>query len=146
MTSHHKIAADLLEATGSSRTTVRLIDHADNLLLMAEVCAPGVESMGEGPQIDPRQFPTYLYLEEQQKPLIQDDCKNAEVLPPPSLTDHYDVAAQMLAPVMIDDAFRGTVSVHQQGHTRRWSETDKQALDQARREVEESVRVYGVTS
>ena len=144
MTHHYDIASKLLQATSSSRTTVRLIDQEENLLLVAEVCAPGVASMGEGPQIDPRQFPTYLYLEEQQRPLIQNDCKNAEVQPPPSLTDHYDVAAQMLAPVMVDGTFRGTVSVHQQGHTRSWSGQDLEALDSARKEVEADVRKFGV--
>lgn len=146
MRSHEKIASELLEATKSSRTTVRLLDDEDHLLLVAEVCAPGVESMGQGPQIDPRQFPTYQYLEEQQKLLIQEDCRNTDVPPPPSLTDHYDVAAQMLAPVMIDEVFRGTVSVHQQGHTRSWSEQDMEALAQARKEVEAAVSEFGVAS
>lgn len=146
MMSHTRIASELLEATKSSRTTVRLLDAEDHLLLVAEVCAPGVELMGEGPQIDPRQFPTYQYLEQHQDLLIQEDCKNADVQPPPSLTDHYGVAAQMLAPVMIDGVFRGTVSVHQQGHTRTWTDQDRAALVKAREDVESDVQISGVTS
>lgn len=134
-----KIAAQLLAATTASRTTVRILDDQDQLQLVAEVCAPGVGAMGDGPQIDPRQFATYRYLEQRRELLIQDDCRDTDVAPPPSLIDYHGVASQMLAPIVVHDRFRGTISVHHQGQPRHWSREEITSLENARHDAESAM-------
>lgn len=129
----------LLDATASSRTTVRLIDEDGDLVLMAESLAPGVPSMVTGPSVDPRLHETYVYLEREREPLIQADCRTAAIRPPGSLIEHYRVLAQMLAPVVAGGDFRGTISVHLMDRTRRWSQEDVDALCEARRELERAL-------
>lgn len=131
-----RIAAQLLAATTASRTTVRILDYQDQLQLVAEVCASGVGSMGDGPQIDPRQFATYRYLEQRRELLVQDDCRDTDIAPPPSLVDYHGVASQMLAPIVVHDRFRGTISVHHQGQPRHWSAEEITALEDARHDAE----------
>lgn len=129
----------LLDATASSRTTVRLVDREDDLVLMAESLAPGVPSMATGPAVDPRLHETYVYLERNRELLIQADCRTAAIRPPRSLVEHYRVLAQMLAPVVVDGDFRGTISVHLMDRTRRWTREDVDALSDARRELENAL-------
>lgn len=135
-----RIATALLGTTASSRTTVRLLDQGGQLRLASEVCAPGVGSMQTGPQIDPTVFPTYRYLEETGQLLIQDDCSTAGIAPPPDLLKVHRVHAQMLAPLTVDGAFRGTISVHQQDAPRHWKTHDIAALTNARAQAEAALR------
>lgn len=135
-----QLTAHLLAATDSSRTTLRLLDPWGRLHLVAESCAPGVQSMQEGPQIDPRPYATYQYLEQRRELLVQDDCRTGEPRPPETLISHHRVYAQMLAPVVVRGVFVGTISVHQQERSRRWSQAEIDALAAARREVEAAVR------
>lgn len=134
---YDRIVASLLSGTDSSRTTLRLLDKAGELHLVAEALAPGIQSMRSGPQIDPMQHDTYKYLVNRREPLVQDDCRTGQPQPPESLVSHFNVYAQMLAPVLTGDDFRGTISVHCVGRTRSWSPDDLAHLDQARRDVEE---------
>jgi len=131
-----RIAEGLLKATQASRTTVRLVDDDGELVLAAESLAPGVSSMATGPAVDPRLHETYVHLERTHGLLIQEDCRVAEVQPPPSLIVHYRVLAQMLAPVVLGDEMRGTISVHLVEQTRKWSPESVAALDEARHELE----------
>lgn len=139
MTWAQDIANELLTTTASSRTTVRLLDDDDQLHLVAEACATGTGSMSDGPGIDPRQFATYQYLERHRRLLVQDDCRTAEVAPPPSLIDRLGVLAQMLAPVVVQDRFRGTISVHHQGPPRHWTPEEIAALEAAREKAESTL-------
>lgn len=133
---YDRIMASLLSGTASSRTTLRLLDEAGELHLVAEAVAPGTESMRSGPQINPMEHDTYKYLVDRREPLVQDDCRTGEPRPPESLVSHFNVYAQMLAPVLTGDDFRGTISVHCVGRTRSWSPRDLTHLEQARRDVE----------
>lgn len=136
-----RLTDDLLVATGASRTTVRLIVEGGDLELVAESCAPGVASMATGPVVDPTVHPTYLYLERERKLLIQDDCRSGEPAPPASLVQHFGVWAQMLAPVVVNGEFTGTISVHQQGTTRQWDQAAVAALAAAERALEDHLGV-----
>lgn len=126
----------LRQATQSSRTTVRLVDADGDLVLAAESLAPGVPSMATGPAVDPRLHETYVHLERTHELLIQEDCRVADVRPPPSLIEHYRVLAQMLAPVVLGEELRGTISVHLMDQTRTWSPESVAALDDARHQLE----------
>jgi len=126
-----RVVARLREATGASRTTVRLCGNDGSLDLVAESLAPGAPSMYGGSPAGVREAPTYRYLETEKTLLVQEDCRNAEVAPPVSLLDEYDVRAQMLAPVIIGGRLVATISVHQQGSARRWSPADVAALEEA---------------
>lgn len=130
-----EICRRLLDATASSRTTVRLVDGDGAVRLAAEEVAEGVASMADGPQPAVAAAPTYRYLEATRSCLYQSDTRNEPPAPPPSLVEHYRVLAQMLAPVEVGGAMVATVSVHQQARTRLWTGADRAALDDAAAEV-----------
>lgn len=119
----------------ASRVTIRLMCGDADLVLAAESLAPGVASMA-GQQLKPENYPTYKYLQEQRRILVQEDCRTARVAPPPSLVAKYRVFAQMLAPVIIGGSFIGTISVHVQGQTRVWTDVDIQRLQLSQMEVQ----------
>jgi GAF domain-containing protein len=129
---------DVLVATQSSRTTLRLVGVNGSAHLIAERRS-GVEvpSMAAGNQVDPRAYPTYAYLEETQDLLVQNDTRVAAVSPPPDLVDVHRVFAQMLAPVVVHGAFVGTISVHLIGVARNWSPEQVDALRRCRSHVED---------
>lgn len=134
-----RITDDLLVATGASRTTVRLSQPGSaDPVLVAESLRPGVMSMRttQPPGIAAAQ--TYVYLEQQRDLLVQRDTTEAP-LPPRSLIENFGVGAQMLAPIVVDDSMVGTISVHQEGGPRDWSEADIGALRRARSDLEQAM-------
>ncbi|MFC5834427.1 GAF domain-containing protein [Nonomuraea insulae] len=130
-----ELCDSLLAATGASRTTVRLGEAE----LAAESRAPGVRGMDAGPAIDPRAFPTYQYLRDERRLLIQDDCRTGDPRPPASLVEHHRVYAQMLAPIVVRGELAGTISVHQQDTTRTWTDAEVAALAAARARAEKEL-------
>lgn len=126
------IAADLLNATGASRVTIRgpRNNYQIGTFLLAESLAPGVESMADAPQIGIAEAPTYTYLRTERRSLLQADCRQ-DPLPPAMLTERYRVRAQMLGPLLDGAQLIGTVSVHEVDHARAWSEEDAAALERA---------------
>lgn len=133
---YQEVAQSLLESTGASRTTVRLCRQDGSVELVAECLAPGVASMHGGPVTNISAAPTYQYLLSQRDLLIQNDCRTGEPSPPRSLVDFYHVYAQMLAPVVIDDAMVATISVHQVGSAREWTADEIESLAAARARLE----------
>ena len=132
-----EVCAQLLAATGASRTTVRVVAPDGSISLVGEALAPGVQSMRDGPQPAITTAPTYIELERGREPILQSDTRTQPPAPPASLVEHYRVWAQMLAPVVVDDVMVATISVHQQEATRSWSEADRAALLLAQRQVAE---------
>jgi maleate isomerase len=126
------IAADLLVATGSSRVTIRgpRTPGEPGTFLLAEAVADGVESMSDSPQAGIAEAPTYRYLRTERRTLLQNDCTE-DPLPPSMLTERYHVGAQMLGPLLNGNELIGTVSVHEVGRTREWTEEDRNALTRA---------------
>ena len=132
-----RVCDELLLATGASRTTVRLVEPStDDASLAAEACQEGVVSMRTVITPGIVTAPTYRYLLEEKKFLIQNDLSVDAVDPPRSLVEQLKVRAQMLAPVLASEQMVATVSVHQQDSPRQWSDADRGALAAAVTHVE----------
>jgi maleate isomerase len=129
------VAIRLLNATASSRTTVRL-SRRGTAELVAEARQPGIMSMADHVTPGIMAAPTYAFLQRERTTLVQDDCRTGDPAPPPSLIADLHVYAQMLAPVVLHDEMIGTISVHQQGRPRHWVSADTEALAAAQAEVE----------
>lgn len=128
------LLADLLATTNASRTTIRLDIPALNLSVddvYAEATAPGIDSLRLNSSLNQRSLATVLWMEEHLRPLIQEDCRNADVPPPKALMGVYGVQAQALGPLIWNDTVVGWISIHYVPGTRTWSATDKAALDRA---------------
>lgn len=132
-----QLADDLLAKTAASRTTIRLLDETGRRHLVAESLAPGTVSMSTGPRMEPADHDAYRFLVRERRLLIQEDCRSGEPRPPAALVEHFGVWAQMLAPVIVSDEIRGTISVHLQGATRKWGQPAIDALARARRSLED---------
>ncbi len=130
------LAEVLLALTRASRTTVRLRERDGIVGLAAEALADGVPSMRQGPLIDVRAAATYQRLQRTGELLIQDDLRDADPPAPRALVEQHRVLAQMLAPIVRRGEMVGTISVHQVGARRAWSDEDVAALRAARAQLE----------
>ena len=125
----------LLQRTGASRTTLRL-DGPDGFFpVVAEACAPGIRSIADDTSIDLRASATFQSLEQERRLLIQSDLLAADPAPPAELIELYGARAQMLAPVVRNDALVGIVSVHYSPGPRTWTDDDVAALEEAVEQV-----------
>ena len=135
-----EILEDLLGSTGASRTTLRLdLPDQDAGLdaVAAEALAPGVHSIRDDTSIrNLRDASTVRFLEEQRRPLVQNDCSADELAPPSELTELYGVRAQMLAPLVREGRLMGVISVHYVPGPRDWSGEDVAALQEASERVQ----------
>jgi maleate isomerase len=122
---------DLLRQTGASRTTLRL-DRPDSVFpVVAEALAPGIRSIADDTSIDLRASATFKSLERDRQLLIQSDLMAADPAPPAELIELYGARAQMVAPVVRNDALVGIVSVHYSPGPRTWTDDEVAALEQA---------------
>jgi GAF domain-containing protein len=140
------VLEDLLSATAASRTTLRLDFpdkdfHVDRVA--AEAVAAGVRSIGDDSSIDQRALPTVMFLEEERRPLVQNDCLAADPAPPQALVDFYGVKAQMLGPLVRDDRLIGWISVHYTPGPRKWSDEDIEALREAIERTQQELDSWG---
>ena len=136
------ILNQLLAATKASRTTIRLDIpsrglHVDSVT--GEAVAPGVKSLKNDSSINQRQAATVKWLERERRILVQDDLTDADPPCPPALVAVYETKAQMLGPMVKDDAVFGWISVHHNDGPRHWTQADvgalKQAIEAAHREI-----------
>jgi GAF domain-containing protein len=138
--SFQEIMEDLLGSTGASRTTLRLDlpDQGTGLdAVVAEALEPGVRSIRDDTSIrNLRGASTVRFLEEQRRPLVQNDCLADDLAPPSELMELYGVKAQMLAPIVRDDHLIGVISVHYVPGPRDWSAEDVAALQEAAERVQ----------
>ena len=141
--SFQEIMEDLLGSADASRTTLRLdLPDQDAGLdaVVAEALAPGVRSIRDDTSIrNLRDVSTVRFLEEQRRPLVQNDCLADDLAPPSELIELYSVKAQMLAPIVRDDRLIGVISVHYVPGTRDWSSEDVAALREAAERVQREV-------
>jgi maleate isomerase len=136
----------LLQATGASRTTVRIDIPAHNChidTVCAEAMAPGIVPLKLNSSMNQRSLPTVKWLEANRDLLIQSDCANHAVRPPKALTAVYGVKAQMLAPLMAHDELIGFVSLHYVPSTRVWSEGEITTLRHAAAQVSRILAEHG---
>jgi len=141
--SFQEIMEDLLGSADASRTTLRLdLPDQDAGLdaVVAEALAPGVRSIRDDTSIrNLRDVSTVRFLEEQRRPLVQNDCLADDLAPPSELIELYSVKAQMLAPIVRDDRLIGVISVHYVPGPRDWSSEDVAALREAAERVQREV-------
>ena len=128
----------LLSDVGASRTTVR-IDIPDWDIsvndVIAEARAPEVRSLRGETSIDQRAQPTVAFLDSRREPLVQNEFRSTAYPPPPALISLYDVKAQMLAPLIVDDELAGWISVHYTPAERDWTQDDVDTLKHAQAAV-----------
>jgi maleate isomerase len=146
LTALEQTMATLLQATGASRTTVRIDIPAHNChmdTVCAEAMAPGIVPLKLNSSMNQRSLPTVKWLEANRDLLIQSDCANHAVKPPKALTAVYGVKAQMLAPLMAQDELIGFVSLHYVPSTRVWSEGEIATLRSAATQVNRILAEHG---
>jgi maleate isomerase len=138
--SFQEILGELLKATDASRTTLRLDlpDRNAGLdVVAAEALASGVRSIKDDTSIrNLRGTSTVRFLEEQRRPLVQNDCLADDLAPPPELIELYGVRAQMLAPIVREGRLASVISVHYVPGPRQWSAEDIAALGEAAERVQ----------
>jgi maleate isomerase len=131
-----EIVEKLLADTGASRTTIRL-DRPDAVFpVVAEATAPGINSIADATSIDLKAAPTFVFLAEEKRPLIQPDLLDTDVPAPPALLELYGARAQMLAPILRDDELVGILSVHYAPGPREWTPEDVATLEQAAEQIQ----------
>jgi maleate isomerase len=142
-----EILEELLRSTCTSRTTLRLDlpDQGFGLdTVTAEALAPGVRSISDDTSIrNLRGTSTVRFLEEQRRPLVQNDCLADDLGPPPELIELYGVRAQMLAPIVREGRLAGVISVHYVPEPRQWSAEDiaalRETVERVQRELDAAV-------
>lgn len=132
------LVKEVFVRTGAGRVTLRLPDEAEIFPVYIEVRREGVESTGDY-AADPNTG-TFRYLESELRPLIQSDTRTAEDAPPPVLIERYGVGAQILAPIVVDGALGGIISVHHVGGAREWTPEEISAATEAASSVADALR------
>jgi maleate isomerase len=135
--SYERVLEELREATDASRVTLRLDTPGQLFPVVAEVLAPGVNSIRDVTHIDLRAAKTFQFVEREKRMLIQEDCAAGDHPAPPEVLEVYRMKAQMLGPLVRDDRLVGVVSVHYAPSTRRWSASDVRALENAVARIQE---------
>lgn len=134
-----RVMANLREVTGGSRTTLRIDipEHNCNVdRVCAESVAPGIAELKLNTSLNQRSLATVQWLIATRKPLVQDDCANAEVKPPKALMEVYGVKAQMLVGLeAANGEVIGWISVHYVPGTRKWTDAEVAALHGAADQV-----------
>lgn len=131
-----EIVEKLLADVGASRTTLRL-DRPDAVFpVVAEAMAPGIGSIAGATSIDLKAAPTFVFLAEERRPLIQADLLDTDVPPPPQLIELYGARAQMLAPILRDEQLIGILSVHYAPGPREWTDEDVATLERASEDIQ----------
>ncbi len=129
---YRALAERLRREVGASRVTVRLAHPTTNdVALLAEARGSEVRSMRAGATIDINAAATYRLIARTRGLLVQPDCRAGDPPPPATLMDVYGVLAQVVAPLFAGDELVGSISVHQVGRTREWSEQDLAAIARA---------------
>ena len=116
------IAQDLLDATESSRTTIRFDVPDDPYLpVFAEAVVPGVREIRDVRLEEVRQAPTFKHVDETHDVLVQSDMPTESLQGCSYLTDDFLVTAQMLAPILDGERLIGLISVHFVEGQRQWT-------------------------
>jgi GAF domain-containing protein len=133
-----ELIRDVFVRTGAGRVTLRLPDEAEVFPVYIEVRRDDVPATGDY-AADPNTG-TFRYLERELRPLVQTDTRTAEHAPPPILIEKYGVGAQILAPITVDAALGGIISVHHVGGAREWTSEEIEAATEAAATVGERLR------
>lgn len=136
------IADELLAATRSGRTTIRVDVPGDFFPVVAESLMPGVRSFRDYSMAWVEHAPTPIYdiVSRERKMLVQTDCAHDERPPPTEIIRDYGVQAQMLAPVVDGDGVVAIIAVHEVRGPRQWTSEEIAALEHA---VAQVLKVLG---
>jgi hypothetical protein len=136
---YERIMEELLAATRTSRTTLRLDHPTLNYPVAAEACAPGVPSIRDDNSIDQRGAATAQWILRTGRILVVEDARDSDPAPPQAIVDVYGLRAFLLAPLrrIAPDMLLGWISVHVNDGTRQWSEGDLAATEEAIARVHE---------
>jgi maleate isomerase len=126
-----KLADELLVAMNASRITIRLDvpEVHPYFPVFGEATVLGVRPLKDEAHTHTGlpQAPTFLYVQNEKKILVQEDVTTS---PPafPELVDDYGIRAQLLAPIIKDGELVGVVSVHYADGPRKWSDAEFKTL------------------
>lgn len=129
-----EIVSALRRRLDADRVTLRLDTPGMNFPCAAESAAPGVRAISADNSLDQRGAATARWIVATRRVLAQPDLSVADPPPPRPLLDAYGVRAQMLAPVVVDDAVAGWLSVHSL-RPRPWTDDDASAIEAAAAET-----------
>ena len=138
-----EIIAKLRKDLGVFRTTLRLDTPGDEIFpVQAESLGDGAESIKGPLPFDLRTQGTYVWLAEEQRILVQNDCSEGPN-PPTQLMEVYGVGAQLLAPLIDNGNLIGIISVHHAATTREWTDDEVGVLEQAAADVQAALASAG---
>jgi GAF domain-containing protein len=129
-----RIADRLCGQLSASRVTVRL-GPTRNLPVLAEVLDAGVSSLRCETSIDQMAAETVRWVVEHRRVLAVGDAGTGVPRTPSAMVERFGLRAFLIAPILIEDAFAGTVSVHVNGEPRAWTPEDERAAAQAAAEA-----------
>lgn len=117
--------SELLAATDSSRVTIRLSEL--EFAVAAEALAAGVDSLRGPPPADVRGDPVARRVIDDRETVVADTVAD-EQLAPDDPRRRYRIKAEIVTPVVRDDACVGTLSVHELRRERAWTEAEVAAV------------------
>lgn len=125
MTEIEPILRELLTAAGASRVTLRQDLPGDVFPVTHEVVAGGAPPIKGVATPDMARQPVVLQVQTGRQ-VVQDDCLAASAEPHfrEMLELYGGLRAQIVTPVVRDGRVDAVLSLHQLGHTRRWSERE----------------------
>jgi len=117
-----RIAQALQVRLDCGRVTIRVDDVAgDTFAVKAEALAAGVAAIAAHRTEGIRESETFRWIARERRVLVQDDIASSPIAPAPVLLSRYGARAQLLAPVVRDDAVAAIVSVHETRGVRSWT-------------------------
>jgi GAF domain-containing protein len=127
------VLAELLEATGASRVTLRRDVPGEHAFpVVDEALAPGVGSLRDEASVHLPTQPVVLEVQRGRQ-VVQDDCAAAydDRAFQAMLAAYGGLAAQIVTPVLRDGRLEAILSVHHLGKSRRWTEAEVDAASSA---------------
>jgi GAF domain-containing protein len=127
------VLAELLEATGASRVTLRRDVPGEHAFpVVDEALAPGVGSLRDEASVHLPTQPVVLEVQRGRQ-VVQDDCAAAydDRAFQAMLAAYGGLAAQIVTPVLRDGRLEAILSVHHLGKSRHWTEAEVDAASSA---------------
>jgi gluconolactonase len=129
-----QVADDVLAKLSPGRVTIRLEDApSTSFQVKAEACAEGVASIAAHHTEGIRESGTFVFLDEERRPLVQEDVMTGPK-PAPVLYEVYGAFAQILTPVIVDGEIRSLLSIHSPVK-RQWDEGEVAEAERAASEI-----------
>jgi gluconolactonase len=129
-----QVADGVLAELRPGRVTIRLEDHPSiGFQVKAEACADGVASIAAHRTEGVRESGTFVWLDQERRPLVQDDVMSGP-RPAPVLYERYGAFAQILTPVVVDGQIQSLLSIHSPTK-RNWQDHEVAVAERAAAEI-----------